>query len=180
MFPLSSDCSKAISLDASVPRVVGAVLDYCLRGLVAAGRGMLICGLPVWPCPGLLRERVVVASDVNSSLLSQLPRPRGSFWVVRLVPAISGPQSRLVCLSRGHVEQHGTVTETFLELGGCGCAFPTVVRSTLGGWREAFYSPTCRVELRSIMCPAVLSLGWPVLTQLLSSGSSVSRVPTSC
>lgn len=76
---------------------------------------------------------------MNSSLLSQLPRPRGSFWVVRLVPAISGPQSRLVCLSRGHVEQHGTVTETFLELGGCGCAFPTVVRSTLGGWREAFY-----------------------------------------
>lgn len=52
MFPLSSDCFKEISLDAGVPRMVGAVLDYCLRGLVAAGRGML----RLWPpCVALLR-----------------------------------------------------------------------------------------------------------------------------
>lgn len=90
--------------------MVRAVLDHCLRGLVAAGRGRLICGLLVWPCSVWCSGKgwsVFAASDVNSSLPSQLHRPRGSFWVARLVPAISGPQSRLLCLPRGHVERRG-------------------------------------------------------------------------
>lgn len=72
------------------------------------------CGLAQW-CSGK-EWSVSVASDVNSSLLSQLHRPRGSFWVVSGVPAISSPQSRLVTWPQGHVEQHESHKKPFRSL----------------------------------------------------------------
>lgn len=43
-----------------------------------------------------------------------------------------------------------TATETFLELGGCGCSSPVVMPSILGSWGEVFRGLTCEVELEAL------------------------------
>lgn len=59
---------------------------------------------------------MLAASDVNSSLLSQLHGPNGSFWVASWVPVISSPWSRLVSLPQGDMEQCDSHKKPFWSL----------------------------------------------------------------